>query len=84
MSTHREGLPRSARWGSHAGYSEYSRLGRARRLGLERRAGRLDSCTARARSGVSGNGRLRVYMQPHLCLYVHTHARTGAHICIST
>jgi hypothetical protein len=58
VSTHREGLPRSARCGSHAGCSEYSRLGRARRLGLERHAGRLGSCTARARSCVSGNGRL--------------------------
>jgi hypothetical protein len=68
VSTHREGLPRSARCGSHAGYSEYSRLGRVRRLGLERRAGRLDSCTARARSGASGNGRLCVCMQPYLCM----------------
>jgi hypothetical protein len=72
VSTHREGLPRSPQWGSHAGCSEYSRLGRARRLGLERRAGRLDSCTARARSCVSGNGRLRVDTQPYLCMHVHT------------
>jgi hypothetical protein len=83
VSTQREGLPRSARCGSHAGYSEYSRLGRARRLGLERHAGRLDSCTARARRA---NSRLCVHMQPHLCMYArtHTHRRTNTQICLST
>ena len=76
VSTHREGLPRCARWGSHAGCSEYSRLGRARRLGLERRAGRLGSCTERARSCVSGNGCLCVHTQPYLCMYAHRRTNT--------